>query len=227
MADDPLPFSLPAASPIPSPFDQMPEPQLTPRQVRAARLGGIHAGRLSGLEKAWKAKLLKKQKKAIVMEKLAAGIPISPEEQELVTWSAANSKKRREEQIIDAAAKLVIRPQNVNELRLVVQNTAARHAYNPIEKLILLSNDDEVEKKDQIMIHKALLPFLAPQIPSQKDNTQVEDEDRVKVTVTQFVFPAREKPDIPIHAHPPPMITEQEPAPLPEVPPIQPVQTFP
>lgn len=176
--------------------------------------------RLSAILKANAAKRLKMSQREIVMKKVEQNMPITAEEQQLVHWTANAKRKRNQQLAIDAVSKLVIRPQNIDALRLVVEQTAARHGYNPIESLIMLTQSDNVEDKDKVSIHKALLPFLAPQLPAVKEAKREEDDGaRVKVTVTHFVFPShRDKPDTPIHETKPPMIgqgEQQEPIVLP------------
>ncbi len=183
---------------------------MSPKQRRLAREKELRESRKASLAKANAVLAAKKKQKALVMEKVEAGLPLTPEEQELVTWTPSAKREREKQRIVDAAAKLVIRPQNVDALRLVVEQTAARHAYNPVEKLILLASSGDLEDKEKVAIHKALLPFLAPQLPAAKESTKAseDDKDKVKVTVTQFVFPThRDRPDKPLHEQKAPMVS--------------------
>ncbi len=175
---------------------------LTPRQRYLARKARIKTGALARIAKAHAAKALKKQQRDLVKEKIQMGLPITKEEEDLVNWSATASRKKNEERVVDAAARLVIKPQHVNELRIVVERTAAKHKYNPVEALILLAAGDELEPKERAAVHKSLLPFLVPTLPPSKPTKEgTEGEGQVKVTITQFVFKEDQhsKPAIALH----------------------------
>jgi len=103
-------------------------------------------------------------------------------------------KEQQEAQVMAAASKLLIKPQSITELRVLVEKVALKHSYNPVEELILLTRSDEIKEAEKISIHKALLPFLAPQLATPKAVKEgAEDGGGVKVTITQFQFPDREK----------------------------------
>lgn len=175
---------------------------LTPRQRYLARKERIAQSHKERIAKAHAAKALKKQQRDLVKEKIQMGLPITKEEEDLVNWSATASRKKNEERVVDAAARLVIKPQHVNELRIVVERTAAKHKYNPVEALILLAAGDELEPKERAAVHKSLLPFLVPTLPPSKPTKEgSENEGQVKVTITQFVFKEdqHEKPVIALH----------------------------
>lgn len=140
------------------------------------------------MAKALDALKLKTAQKRLVREKVEKGLPITEEERKLLTWTTRMNEKEKQRKIVDAAAHLVIKAQSVQELRLIVEKTAARHAYNPIESLIQQTKDPLIPAKEKIAIHKALLPFLVPQLPVEKQNDRKNPEG-VKVTITQFVFP--------------------------------------
>lgn len=185
------------------------QPELTPRQVREARDKALREKRCAAIAKGREVIRLKKAAKAVILEKLKAGIPITPEEEKMVHWTASQKPQAKKDAIVDAAARLVIKSQSMEELRIVVEQTAARHAYNPIEELIKLTGpNSDLEDKEKVVIHKALLPFLIPQLPAPKEKKgQDNDENRVRVTITHFNFPThREKPAEALHTIPPPMI---------------------
>jgi hypothetical protein len=187
-----------------------------PQAWRARRLRERKEARVRGLKKAHEMIRLKSQQRELVKKKVEMQLPITEQERELLTWSRTRSQKVKKQQLIDQVSRLVISPKTVEELRMVVEQTAARHAYNPIEALIRLSADDSaLEDKDKVAIHKALLPFLVPQLPTPKAVSEKDgDSKRVRVTVTQFVFPERPQNNVtPLHAERPPSVVETDPTP--------------
>lgn len=148
--------------------------------------------RQAAIKKAQEAKALKIKQKKLVEQKVEQGLPISEEERRMLLWNAGNMHNTTKEKLaIAAAAKLVMKPQSVNELRMIVEKTAAKHSYNPIECLIQLTQSNSIEEKEKIAIHKALLPFLVPVLATPKAQSSEGGEGGVKVVVTQFQFPAR------------------------------------
>ena len=138
--------------------------------------------------------------RAMVREKVENGLPITEQEREALSWRAGNGggNKPSDRSIIAAAAKLMIKPQSVSELRLLVETTAAKHHYNPIEALILQTRDADIKESEKIAIHKALLPFLVPILATPKSQSEHADTG-VKVIITSFVFPENRSQG-PIHA---------------------------
>lgn len=165
--------------------------------------------RQAAMAKATAAKKLKVQQRELVRKKVEQGLPITEQEREMLGWKAGGqtrSKEERQRELIAQAAKLMIKPSSVTELRMLVETTAAKNNYNPIESLIHLTNDPTVKETDKIAIHKALLPFLVPQLATPKA-TNEKAEGGVKVTVAQFVFNGpREKTAL--HAEKPAMTAE-------------------
>ena len=189
---------------------------MEPRAWRAQLAAERKEARERGLKKAHEMLRLKAQQRELVKKKVEMQLPITEQERELLTWSRTRSQKVKKQQLIDQVAKLVISPKTVEELRMVVEQTAARHAYNPIEALIRLGGDDSsLEDKDKVAIHKALLPFLVPQLPTPKAQPEKDgDSKRVRVTVTQFVFPERPQNNVtPLHKERPPSIVDTDPTP--------------
>ena len=170
--------------------------------------------RQGAIKKAQAARAIKVAAKRLVERKVSENLPISEEERNLLTWKNGNMHgKTRENLAIAAIAKLVMKPQSVNELRMLVEKTAAKHSYNPIEALIQLTQSNHIEEKEKIAIHKALLPFLMPILATPKAAQGEEDSGGVKVVVTQFHFPAS-KPSGPLHLEKPvtvEIINEQRP----------------
>lgn len=176
---------------------------------------------MAGLKKAQESIALKRQQRALIRKKVEADLPITEQEREILGWSPTESKKQREKRLIDSVAKLVITPKTVEELRLVVEQTAARYQYNPIEALIKLTGDNsELDDEKKMNIHKALLPFLVPQVPVIKaKEARDDDTKKVRVTVTQFVFPERPQNNVtPLHKERPKSLVETSgtPPPAPE-----------
>lgn len=154
--------------------------KLTPAELKAQRLAALAKGR--------ETRRLKLAQREIVRRKVEMGSPISDEERRSLLWKGGNMAGKTEEALAMAAvSKLMIKPQSVTELRLLVESTAAKHAYNPIEGLIKLTTSPNLKDTDVIAIHKALLPFLVPQLATPKA-APTESEGGVKVTITQFVF---------------------------------------
>ena len=157
------------------------------------------------MKKARAARELKLTQRELVRQKVAQNLPITPEERALLSWKGGNRQRAtEEEQAHAAAAKLVIKPQSVTNLRLLVETTAAKHCYNPIEELIKMTKPGagQVELKEQVAIHKALLPFLVPQLATPKAGTGDGSGEGVKVVVTQFHFPPGHRtkdPSAPLH----------------------------
>ena len=167
---------------------------------------------MDNLAKARAVQALKKKERQIVEEKVAAGLPITEEERALLTFRT-NKKQADERKILAQAAKLMIKPQSVHDLRLLVETTAAKHHYNPIESLILQTQDPNIPEKDKVAIHKVLLPFLVPQLPAPKAATPETEDTGIKVTVTQFVFPPNEKNVTPLHKQKPTTVKIEQDAP--------------
>lgn len=138
-----------------------------------------------------------------MQQKVAQGIAISEEERQQLEYSGGRvSKEAKKEKIIEAAASLVIKPQSVTALRLVVEQTAAKLKYNPIESLIDLTKGNDIKDSEKIAIHKALLPFLVPQLATPKPEKH-EENHGVKVTITQFVFPKKDADAKALHTEKP------------------------
>lgn len=148
------------------------------------------------------------RQKEIVEEKVRANMPITEDERQLLEWSPgkapAKSRAEQEALTIAKAAKLVLQPKHVTELRMLVEKTAEKFSYNPIEELILCAQTTEDEEL-KVGIHKALLPFLVPQLQVPKPKPETGDEGGVKVTITQFVFKDDDKK--PLHQQSPTMVT--------------------
>ncbi len=183
----------------------------------------IHESRMIGMRKAIEARKLKLEQRKLVEKKIEMGLPISEQERELVTWKGGNrTGNSKENRIKAAAAALVIKPQSVTALRTLVESTAAKHKYNPIEELILMTKPDasgraKVDAKDAVAIHKALLPFLVPQLAAPKAGSGDANPDGqgIKVVVTQFQFPDRAATSEPLHQQRPATVatTEEQSAP--------------
>lgn len=159
--------------------------------------------RMESILKARAAMAQKMEHKKIVQQKVKANMPITEDERELLAWVPGRKKKEteadRERDTIAAASKLLIKPTHVTELRVLVERTAAKYAYNPIEELIQLTRPvrqedgtmkHQVTADDRISIHKSLLPFLVPQLSVPK-TLPAEDPNKqgMKVVITEFVFP--------------------------------------
>lgn len=159
------------------------------------------------VKKAQEGRRIKVTERELVRQKVLSGLPISEEEREKLTWSSGPKVDRevKEKLTIAAAAKLVMKPQSVAELRLLVEKTAAKHHYNPIEALILQTRSDEIPEKEKVAIHKALLPFLVPQMPTPKGDTTTSSTG-VKVVISSFTFPENGKSTAPLHTERPKMV---------------------
>lgn len=159
------------------------------------------------MKRAQEAKALKVAQKKLVQEKVQRGMPISEAERQMLLWNGGNMHGLTKEKLaIAAVAKLVMKPQSVSELRMLVEKTAAKHSYNPIECLIQLTQSNNIEEKEKIAIHKALLPFLVPVLATPKANAGEEGGGGVKVVVTQFQFPDHRSTG-PLHLEKPVTVT--------------------
>jgi hypothetical protein len=177
----------------------------------ADRGANAKKNRQAAIKKAQEARAIKVAAKRLVERKVAENLPISEEERNLLTWKNGNQHGKSPTNLaIAAVAKLVMKPQSVNELRMLVEKTAAKHSYNPIEALIQLTQSNHVEEKEKIAIHKALLPFLVPVLATPKVSQGEESGGGVKVVVTQFHFPNSGKPSGPLHMEKPVTVTTTE-----------------
>lgn len=143
---------------------------------------------------------IKMAQRRAAQAKVDAGMKITPEEQEALLWKQGKKPDpvRREKDLIAATAHLLLKPRNTNELRMLVEKVALEQSYNPMEELIKLTkpkkNEDgsvsyPVDADTRVQIHKALMPFLIPQLSAAKVQDSSEKETGIKVTVTSFVFP--------------------------------------
>lgn len=175
---------------------------LTARNARQRRTSPeAKARRIENLKKAHAARDELKKRRDAVHEKIKMGLPITEEERDLAARKFGHYKTEEQKNaIIDAAARLVIRPQSVTELRKVIENTAARYSYNPIEGLIKLAQSGELDPKEETAIHKSLLPYLCPALaPAREEDTNPPPaENGPKVVIKNFVV-QNEKPAQAIH----------------------------
>lgn len=191
--------------------DTLPEGTENPRKAYLERKARIKKERQDRIVMMTERRNLKIKQRALVREKVEAGLPISAEERELLTWTASKKRKDKEAEILKQASALTIKPQNIEALRLVVEKTAAKHSYNPVEELIKLSVQGDLDDKDKVAIHKALMPFLVPTLPVPKERPADNPDSGIRVVVAQFTIPdhQRVKPEKPIFEDKPPVITEQ------------------
>jgi hypothetical protein len=172
----------------------------------------------ASLARAREAKKMMFQERDMIQKKVEMGLPITEEEAAKIPYNGLSKKRGADhrQRVLTEAAKLIIKPQNAAELRILVEEVVKRKRYNPIEDLIELGQDEETPLKERIGIHKSLLPYVVPQLPAmEKEKTQTGDTG-VKVTIQQFVFPAgsNKKPEIPIHEQKPATVeTTATPAP--------------
>ena len=158
--------------------------------------------RRASIKKAQEAKRIKMAQREMVRRKIENAQPITEQERELLKWKGGNRAGQTEDQLVmAAAAKLMIKPQSVSELRLLVETTAAKNNYNPIEKLIHLTSDPNVTEAEKISIHKALLPFLVPILATPKALSE-KGEGGVKVVITSFSFDPK-RPEAALHTEKP------------------------
>jgi hypothetical protein len=154
------------------------------------------AARRINIQKAITARRLKDQQLKVIKEKLAAKLPITQEEEEILQKSSRRRGPNRVEaanQLVEMASKMVIKPQTVQALRLVVERTAAKHKYNPIDELIRLTKSDDLNDKEKVAIHKALMPYLIPAVaPAQTEEEATPEDQRPKIVIKNFTLPERD-----------------------------------
>lgn len=191
------------------PSIQAPAPVLTGRAIRDAKRAEVKAKRLKGLENARKADEEKRARRNMVLEKVRQGIPITDEEREWMNYRAkARLKKedafKNERELLDKASRLLIKPSTVQELRRLVETMADRHGYNPLEQLIMMTIPTEeldpitgakvlrypVNAEKRAEIHKALLPYLTPQLKVAPVKEAEPEAQGVKVTIKRFELPS-------------------------------------
>lgn len=122
-------------------------------------------------------------------EKIRRGDELTPGEAEFFRqWHAPGRKRLPKYLLDDAAAQLALRPRSITELRLVIEQTAKECNYNPILELIQLTRSPDVSEKDKVAIHKALLPFIMPQLNGVKaqDADKGTKDSGVQVNVKTF-----------------------------------------
>lgn len=181
------------------------------------------ASKLSdNLKKAQAVRAAKMAARRAVEEKVRLNMPITEQERDLLNWRGGKvARTQQTKSIMAAAAQLMIKSKSVNELRLLVETTAAKLNYNPIEALILMTQPSagpngeiipaKLDPKDAAGVHKALLPFLVPQLATPKPEPANADKREIKVTITNFVLPA--KSVSPLHTQAPAVVTvEQDPS---------------
>lgn len=201
----------PEAGPPPDPVEayfEKNEKRLTPKTKKTPT--EIRKENQERAAKARDAKRLLVAQREIVRQKVELGQPITEEERNVLGRKFGNLHGKTQEQAtIAAAAKLMIKPQSLAQLRLLVETTAAKHSYNPIEKLIELANSPNIEEKEKVAIHKALLPYLAPVLATPKATDSAGDGGGVKVVVTTFAFNS-DKPKVAIHNDRPATVATEE-----------------
>ncbi len=146
------------------------------------------ANRIAALAKGREKRKEMIAQRQVIRDKVKQGLPITEEERALA-FKRFNEGEPNIFQLAPAAAELVIKPATVNALRLVVEKTAAKHLYNPVEALILLSRSPDIKDSDKVGIHKALMPFLVPVLSPVKEEAEVIPEDqRPKIVIKNFVL---------------------------------------
>lgn len=141
-------------------------------------------------------------RRELIKEKIKKGIPITEEELKVVAVRNKTLLNMAQGQIkMTAEPAIVVKPQTINALRVIVEQTAAKHAYNPIEGLLeeLQAADEDGNKvlpvKDRVAIHKTLLPYLMPQIGPAKEENLPQAHIAPKITIKAFqIAPAGDRP---------------------------------
>lgn len=157
----------------------------TPEEVKQVRLAALLKSNEQRL-------IVKKLKE----EKIKHGIPLTPSEAVLVAKfrtpgrQAKNPRLAKQQALLERTAELIIRPANVQELRLKVEEAAKRHGYDPFEELIKMTSDPDVKAEDKISIHKTLLPFLIPPLPKLEAKDVEVESKKVRVVIQQITMAA-------------------------------------
>lgn len=130
-------------------------------------------------------------RRALIKEKIAKGIPITEEELKVAAVRNKTLIDMAKGQIkMTAEPAIVVKPQTINALRVVVEQTAAKHTYNPIEGLLNELKDPDLSAKDRVAIHKTLLPFLMPQLGPAKEEHVQATPTAPKITIKSFQIAA-------------------------------------
>jgi hypothetical protein len=163
-----------------------PEAKLKGKALRAERLKLKHDRQLQ-IKKMNAAKDAMANRRALIKEKIAKGIPITEEELKVAAVRNKTLIDMAKGQIkMTAEPAIVVKPQTINALRVVVEQTAAKHAYNPIEGLLEELKDPDLSAKDRVAIHKTLLPFLMPQLGPAKEEHVQSAPTAPKITIKAF-----------------------------------------
>lgn len=166
-------------------------------EEKAAKKARLKAERQEAMKKGHEALAQKRKAKAMVVKKIEEGIPVTPKEAALAAWRAGGtpahgtggrSSFEREQELLNKTASLIIKPANVHELRLKVEEVAKRLGYDPLESLIQMVQHEDINAEERISIHKTLLPFLVPTLPPIPKDAMEVDSKKVRVVVQQLHF---------------------------------------
>tara|TARA_R110000787_G_scaffold4561_5_gene17264 strand:- start:6532 stop:7416 length:885 start_codon:yes stop_codon:yes gene_type:complete len=141
----------------------------------------------------------KRREMAIIRAKMDEGILLTSQEVGVLNIHGNKHDKMR---VQNQTADTIIGTKDVKELRAIVEQTAAKYMYNPIEELIRTSlhldrkgkpmGEDmpRIDAKEKMNIDKALLPYLVAQVPPQKaqDSGSSSESKGVQVFINQIEF---------------------------------------
>lgn len=199
-----------------------PEPQVRPtlgeRLVAAAknssapkkRAEETKARRQAAIKKAQEARAVLNKQRELVKKKVEMGLPITDEENKLLRKGMGHGGVAgRNQRILTEAAKIINKPKDTTELRILVEEVVRRKSYNPVEDLIALAQGGTIKDSDKIAIHKTLLPYCVPQLPPAPKEAPAAADTSLKVQITRFEFPEHltRKPEKALHTEKPTTVT--------------------
>jgi hypothetical protein len=129
----------------------------------------------------------KNNHRALIQEKVKKGVPITEDELAVLAGRNKTLHETLKQNIkLTADPMVVLKPQTINALRVIVEQTAAKHAYNPIEGLLEELKDPDLSAKDRVAIHKTLMPFLMPQLGPAKEEHVEHAPQAAKIIIRNY-----------------------------------------
>jgi len=173
--------------------------KVKPRNQRDEKAKAIEAAKKERMAKMHEGTRKKRREVEIIRAKMKENILLTQQEVDVITL---HGNKRDKLQIKNQTAETIIGTKDVKELRAIVEQTAAKYMYNPIEELIRTSlhldkkgkpmGEDmpRIDAKEKMNIDKALLPYLVAQVPPQKaqDSGSNSESKGVQVFINQIEF---------------------------------------
>lgn len=195
--------------------------RIKPQSARALREREETARKKDRMAKMHAGTAKKRREVEIIRAKIKEEILLTQQEVDVIQL---HGNKKDKLYIKNHTAETIIATKDVKELRAIVEQTAAKYMYNPIEELIRTSlhldkrgkpageEVPRIDVKEKMNIDKALLPYLVAQVPPQKaqDSNSNTESKGVQVFINQIAFDGPiNRPhagDTPLHTQQPAMV---------------------